>query len=106
MVGLLGNLLGNPEVLAVFVLYVAAAGALVLGMQHWARILHVAVLFLRKCVPGAPTGWLEQEIVDTQRTPVVFFLKQDDVYVLNKAISYVSVRSSDWSCWVINERLG
>jgi hypothetical protein len=75
----------------VFVLYVAAAGALVLGMQHWARILQVVVAFLRRFVPGAPTGWLEQEVVATQGTPVVFFLKQDDVYVLNKAISYVSV---------------
>lgn len=81
----------HTQVLAVFVLYVAAAGALVLGMQHWARILQVVVAFLRRFVPGAPTGWLEQEVVATQGTPVVFFLKQDDVYVLNKAISYVSV---------------
>ncbi len=92
LIGLLGNLMGNPEVLAVFVLYVASAGALVLGMQQWTRLLHFLVLLLRKVLPGIPTDFLQQGIIEAQRTPVVFFLKQDDVYVLNKAISYVSVR--------------
>jgi hypothetical protein len=89
LLGLLGNLMGNPEVLAVFVLYVASAGALVLGMQHWARLLRLLVLALKALLPRVPTGFLQGEIIETQRTPVVFFLKQDDVYVLNKALLYV-----------------
>lgn len=92
IIGLLGNLMGNPEVLSVFALYVAAAGALVLAMQHWTRLLHLLLLLCRKVLPALPTDALQQEILDTQRTPVVFFLKQDDVYVLNKAIGNVSVR--------------
>lgn len=89
VVGLLGNLMGNPEVLSVFILYVAAAGALVLGMRHWAALLRLLLLLCRRVLPACPTDALQQEIVDTQRTPVVFFLKRDDVYVLSKALRYV-----------------
>lgn len=78
---LLGNLMGNPEVLAVFFMYVAAAGALVLGMFQWTNLLRLAVLVLRGLCPGVNTDGLQSELAMTQSVPAVFFCKQDDVYV-------------------------
>jgi len=100
--GLLGNLMGDPQVLLVFLAYVAAAGTLVLGMFQWTNLLRLAVLVLRRVCPGVSTQGLQRELALAQSVPAVFFCKADDVYVLNKALSYVTANEQSRHLMVIH----
>lgn len=102
LVGLLGNLMGNPQVLLVFLAYVAAAGTLVLLMFQWTNLLRFTVLVLRGICPGIDTGVLQKELALTQSIPAIFFCKADDVYVLNKALLYVTANEQSRHLMVIH----
>jgi len=100
--GLLGNLMGDPQVLLVFLAYVAAAGTLVLGMFQWTNLLRFAVLVLRGVCPGVSTQGLQRELALAQSVPAMFFCKADDVYVLNKALLYVTANEQSRHLMVIH----
>lgn len=100
--GLLGNLMGDPQVLLVFLAYVAAVGTLVLGMFQWTKLLRFAVLILRGVCPGVSTQALQRELALAQAVPSVFFCKADDVYVLNKALLYVTANEQSRHLMVIH----
>ncbi|CAM9516623.1 unnamed protein product, partial [Ascophyllum nodosum] len=84
----IGNMVSKPDVVSWFVLYFMAVGSvIVLGFQR-VRLLKIALKIARVTGFGSVSS-LKDQIHEIQDEPFVFFCKQADLYVINKAILYV-----------------
>ncbi|CAN0289149.1 unnamed protein product [Ascophyllum nodosum] len=84
----IGNMISKPDVVSWFILYFMAFGLIiVLGFQR-VRLLKIALKIAGATGFGSVSS-LKDQIHEIQDEPFVFFCKQADLYVINKAILYV-----------------
>jgi amino acid transporter len=83
-IGLLGNILGKPEVLQNFVLYFLGIGFVMFSMYNRIRILKL----LSKAIPSL-ANCLTSVIEQIHNQNIVFFTKHADLAVMAKAVMYV-----------------
>lgn len=105
LLGLLGNLLGDPAILTYFALYFVAFAAIMFLMLERVFMLRIALYVLQRVCPsrhrarkktgayhhtGAIGGRTITAALEAIHLPsIVFFCKAPDLSVLNKAILYV-----------------
>ncbi|GLE06037.1 hypothetical protein PINS_up015248 [Pythium insidiosum] len=107
LLGLLGNLLGDPTIFTYFSLYFLAFASVMFLMLERVFILRILLYVLQQLCPsrsrptrddsgskalrtGARGGRTIVSVLQTiHLPPIVFFLKAPDLAVLNKAILYV-----------------
>ncbi|MEW6280557.1 MAG: APC family permease [Candidatus Eremiobacterota bacterium] len=91
LVGLAGNIVGNPDAVRVFAVYFAVTGAVVLLMFLRIEILKVMLLLLRTVLERMLV--IRQGVMDSIRRindqPMIYFTKDDDLERLNDAAEYV-----------------
>ena len=97
LAGLIGNIIIDTTVLAWFALYTGIVFAIVMAMFARSFILK----FLYKFLVGTPlsTDWIKSELSKILDQPMVFFTKNGEPHVVNKAIQYV--RNNELSNHVI-----
>ncbi|TYZ64180.1 hypothetical protein PybrP1_006327 [[Pythium] brassicae (nom. inval.)] len=102
LLGLLGNLLGDPAILTYFALYFVGFAAIMFLMLERVFLLRVALFVAQRVCPSrnrhrdkaAHTGAVGGRTITAalraiHLPPVVFFCKSPDLALLNKAVLYV-----------------
>nr|CCA20796.1 transmembrane protein putative [Albugo laibachii Nc14] len=109
ILGIFGNLLGDPKVLMYFAIYLIVVVSAMFLMLERVLILRVILAIMKRIFPSKsvkdPTQALMSEpsihtgarggrtiiraIIDVQIQPIIFFCKRPDMTRLNKAILYV-----------------
>ncbi|KDO17499.1 hypothetical protein SPRG_17040 [Saprolegnia parasitica CBS 223.65] len=82
-IGFFCQLLGNPQVLLYFFLYLIAIATVVFGMLERVAILRVLILVNDRVAK------LTQAIKTINERPMIFFVKAPNLTTMNKAIMYV-----------------
>lgn len=88
-VGLVGNLIASGSAIKFFVMYFVLVGGLVMIMFQRTFMMKVALKAMKHIAPVHWSASLQQTIQKVNESSCVFFLKHDNVVVLNKAILYV-----------------
>uniref|UniRef100_K3W863 Amino acid permease/ SLC12A domain-containing protein n=1 Tax=Globisporangium ultimum (strain ATCC 200006 / CBS 805.95 / DAOM BR144) TaxID=431595 RepID=K3W863_GLOUD len=119
LLGLLGNLLGDPAILTYFALYFVVFAAIMFLMLERVFILRILLYVLQRLCPsrnrhhgkkhhlhtGARGG---QTIVAALQVihlpPIVFFCKAPELSVLNKAILYVRKNEQTHNLRIVHRR--
>ncbi|DAZ98553.1 TPA: hypothetical protein N0F65_007052 [Lagenidium giganteum] len=115
IIGIFGNLLGDPKVLMYFALYFIGVASMIFLMFERLTILQVALAIMRKLFPSKAKGpdqeslegqeadasavqartgarggrTITRAIVNIKTVPIIFFCKHPDMTIINKAIQYV-----------------
>jgi len=89
IIALMGNVLGKPELLVYFFVYFLIIGTLVLVMFKRVALGRLLYRILKAKRGLGLSGWLSGYLKDVQDVPFVFFIKHDDVHLLNKAVLYI-----------------
>ncbi|KAL0584791.1 hypothetical protein ABG067_005398 [Albugo candida] len=109
VMGIFGNLLGDPKILMYFAIYLIIVVSAMFLMLERVLILRVILAIMKRVVPSKsvkdPTQALMSDptihtgarggrtiiraIIDVQLQPIIFFCKRPDMTRLNKAVLYV-----------------
>lgn len=84
-----GNMISKPELLVYFALYFISIGLVVLFVFQRVRILKAILYAATRLCSSRMVKGVKEQISELQSVPYMFFLKSDDLYVINKAILYV-----------------
>ncbi|CAN0118008.1 unnamed protein product [Scytosiphon promiscuus] len=84
-----GNMLSKPEVVSWFLIYFMAVGFVVVLVFLRVRLLKILLRFAGPVCLDSVSSSIKQQLHELQDEPFVFFCKQADTYVINKAILYV-----------------
>jgi len=101
IIAIVGHVLINPTSLSLFLLYVAAVCVVIFTMFERTRLLKLLVYFIQLGPPWLhnlgqqPTAALEE----IRNQPVLFYSKNHNLEVLNKAISYI--QRNELSCRIM-----
>eukprot|EP00752_Nemacystus_decipiens_P004270 g3901.t1 len=85
----IGNMLSKPEVVSWFLIYFMAVGFVVVLVFLRVRLLKIMLKFAGPVCLDSVTSSIKEQLHELQDEPYVFFCKQADTYVINKAILYV-----------------
>eukprot|EP01121_Diplochlamys_sp_Union-15-3_P001366 TRINITY_DN11190_c0_g1_i1.p1 TRINITY_DN11190_c0_g1~~TRINITY_DN11190_c0_g1_i1.p1 ORF type:complete len:640 (+),score=73.60 TRINITY_DN11190_c0_g1_i1:62-1981(+) len=91
-VALVGNIIMNISALMWFSIYFAITFVIVVTMLQRAFLMKVALFFLSnhvKCFGQRIRDWMTHKAKEIRNQSIVFFTKNDDLSVLNKAVLYV-----------------
>jgi Mg2+/citrate symporter len=83
------------QAVSFFFIYVLAAGAIVTSVFQRSSVLRLVLKSVTHLCPNLSTRFIRDEIVSAKSVPAGFFCKHDDLYVINKALLYVTV-SRGW----------
>jgi hypothetical protein len=103
LAGLAGNIFFNPKAVTVFLLYFVFVVLLVTSMFVRVKILRYFLYFLsRTPLKNYFATWIQAKVREVNRSvKLVFFAKNEDLAVLNKAVLYVRDNElSDFLCIV------
>uniref|UniRef100_K3XAH2 Transmembrane protein n=1 Tax=Globisporangium ultimum (strain ATCC 200006 / CBS 805.95 / DAOM BR144) TaxID=431595 RepID=K3XAH2_GLOUD len=108
VIAILANLLGDPKVLMYFAMYFIIMALVVFVMLERVTILECILGIMKKVAPSKSTKLAGTEltmphnhtgarggqtiaraIVEINQTPIIFFAKNPDLTILNKAVVYV-----------------
>jgi len=98
--GLVGNVIKNQDVMVYFILYFGLTLFVIMIMFMRVSILKIVVYFSRIVFKSTYIHRsIENKIKQYNRTKMIFFCKDDDIAVLNKAILYV--RDNEQTNWIM-----
>jgi len=98
--GLVGNIVYNLEFLKYFAMYFSITVLVVMLMFVRIRLLKLVLYFLSKSpfFKKRLANWIQSQIKEIYGQKLIFFTKNDDIAVLNKAVLYA--RDNELTNWM------
>jgi len=94
------NLVGNPAVIPYFVAYFGGTMLFFVAMFLRIRILKIIIFFLRKVTWSRRISkYLAKRIQGINSSKVIFFTRDDNIALMNKAILYI--RDNEQTNWIL-----
>jgi len=100
IVAFISNLIGNPTVIKPFGIYFGATMAFFILMFLRISLLKILLFFTKKVIKNQRLHrFIERQIQKLNGAKIVFFTREDDIAVLNKAILYI--RDNEQTNWIV-----
>jgi hypothetical protein len=96
----IANLLANEQVIPYFLMYFAGCMVVFLGMFWRVRLMKLLYYFCHLVIHNPNVNnWIAKKIQELNSSKVIFFTKEDNLALLNKAMLYI--RDNESTNWVI-----
>eukprot|EP00760_Papus_ankaliazontas_P018558 PhM_4_TR17540/c0_g1_i1/m.99297 len=97
LTGLIANVAKSAKTVEYFLLYGAVAVIFVMGMFCRVAVLRVVLALSKNTAPAWVVEWMQRTVTTIRARPLVFFAKNPNIAILNKAVTYVK-DNEDTNC--------
>jgi len=100
IVAFISNLMGNPQVIKPFGIYFGSTMLFFILMFLRISLLKILLFFTKKVIKNKRLhNFIERQIQNLNSAKVVFFTREDNIAVLNKAVLYI--RDNEQTNWIV-----